>query len=127
MGGATRLALALAGAALACAALPAAPFAAEDAAGGSCVRVTRQDAVLEGGGLRVRGDVSNACPYVVRNVRVQVETKDRAGQVLGTGEGFVEPSVLGAQEGARFDIPLSVAVQPATVTVTASWQRIGRY
>ncbi len=83
--------------------------------------------MLEGGGLRVRGDVTNACPYVVRNVRVQVEVRDKDDQVLGTGEGFVEPSRLGVQEGARFDVPLSVAVQPASVTVKGSWRGPGQY
>ncbi|HEY7677663.1 MAG TPA: hypothetical protein VIG69_11355 [Candidatus Methylomirabilis sp.] len=119
----SRLGLALAGAALLSLLwLPAAAFAAEEA-GGSCVRVVRQEAVLEGGGLRVRGDVTNGCPYVVREVRVQVEARDKDGQVLGTGEGFVDPAVVGAQQGARFDVPLAVTVEPAKVIATPSWRR----
>ncbi len=122
-----RRALALAGSALLCAAPPSAALAAEEPGGGSCIRVVRQDAVLEGGGLRVRGDVSNACPYVVREIRLQVDTRDKDGQVLGTGEAFSEPTVLGPQEGGKFDVPLAVTVLPATVNITASWRRLGRY
>ncbi len=114
-------ALALAWAALLC--LPAAAFAAEEPEG-ACVRVARQEAVLEAGGLRVRGEVANNCTYVVRNVRVEVETRDRQGQVLGTGEGFADPTVLGVQEVARFDVPVPATVLPAAVNITASWRRV---
>jgi hypothetical protein len=79
--------------------------------------------VLEGGGLRVRGEVTNSCPYVARYVRVQVEVRDKAGQVLGTGEGFVEPAVVGPQQGGRFDVPLAVTVEPDSMTATPSWRR----
>jgi hypothetical protein len=118
-----RRALALAGAALlSLLSLPPAAFAAEEPEGG-CLRVVRQEAVLEGGGLRVRGEVTNSCPYVARYVRVQVEVRDKAGQVLGTGEGFVEPAVVGPQQGGRFDVPLAVTVEPDSMTATPSWRR----
>jgi hypothetical protein len=78
---------------------------------------------LEGGGLRVRGEVTNSCPYVARYVRVQVEARGKDGQALGTGEGFVEPTVLGAQQGGRFDVPLAVTVEPDSVSTTPSWRR----
>lgn len=106
-------------------ALPAALPAQPQEAG--CVRVTRDAAILEGPGLRVRGEVANICPFVIRNVRVQVEARDREGRVLGTGEAFVEPAVLGAREAARFDVPLPTRVEPATVNITATWRRTGGY
>jgi hypothetical protein len=102
--------------------LPGAAFAAEGA-GDACVRVVRNESVLEGGGLRVRGEVTNGCPYVARYVRVQVEARGKDGQVLGTGEGFVDPAVLGVQQVGRFDLPLAVTVEPADVIATPSWRR----
>jgi hypothetical protein len=102
--------------------LPGAAFAAEEAPD-ACVRVVRHEAVLEGGGLRVRGEVTNACPYVARYVRVQVEARGKEGQVLGTGEGFTDPAVVGTQQVGRFDVPLAVTVQPADVIATPSWRR----
>jgi len=116
-----RRALALAWAAVVC--LPAAGLPAEEPEGGTCVRVGRYEAALEGQGLRVRGEVANGCPYVVRNVRVEVETRDQQGQVLGTGEGFVDPTVLGVQDVGRFDVPVAATVLPAAVNITATWRR----
>ena len=119
-----RRAPALAWAALLC--LPVPGLAAEEPEG-ACVRVARHEAVLEGQGLRVRGEVANGCPYVVRNVRVEVETRDPQGQLLGTGEAFVDPAVLGAQEVGRFDVPVPARVLPAAVNITAIWRRTGGY
>ena len=71
--------------------LPGAAFAAEESAD-ACVRVVHHDAAVEGGGLRVRGEVTNGCAYVARYVRVQVEAREfsytlsrqtiRAGSVI---------------------------------------------
>ena len=102
--------------------LPGAAFAAEEAAD-ACVRVVRHDAALEGGGLRVRGEVTNGCPYVARYVRVQVEARGKDGSVLGTGEVFSDPAVVGPGQVARFDAPLAVTVEPAEVIATPSWHR----
>jgi hypothetical protein len=96
---------------------------AEEPEGGPCVRVGRYEAALEGPGLRVRGEVANGCPYVVRNVRVEVVTRDQQGQVLGTGEAFVDPAMLGVQDVGRFDVPLAATVLPAAVNITATWRR----
>ena len=106
--------------------LPAAASAAEEAEG-ACIRATRQEAVGEGPATHVRGEVTNTCPYVVRNVRVQVELRDKDGQVVGSGDGFVDPTVLGMQEAARFDVPAPATAAHATINVTASWRRLGRY
>ena len=107
-------------------ALAAAALPAEEQETG-CVRVSRQEALVEGPSLRVRGEVTNTCPFVVRNVRVQVEARDKDGRTLGTGDAFVEPAVLGAQEGARFDVPIPTIVEPAEVNITATWRRLGRF
>ena len=121
----SRLGLALAWAALLC--LPAGALAAEQQGGETCVRVAKQEAAGEGPGLRVRGEVTNTCPYVVRNVRVLVELRDKDGQVVGSGDGFVDPAVLGVQEAARFDVPAPATAAHATISVTASWRGVGRY
>ena len=107
-------------------ALAAAALPAEEQETG-CVRVSRQEALVEGPSLRVRGEVTNTCPYVVRNVRVLVELRDKDGQVVGSGDGFVDPAVLGAQEAARFDVPAPATAAHATISVTASWRGLGRY
>jgi hypothetical protein len=112
-------ALLLAGAALLAPPGAARVAPAEDA---GCISVLKQEAVLEGPGLRVRGEVTNACSYVVRNVRVQVEARDANGQALGTGEAFVDPSVLGAQDMARFEVPIAITVQPATISTVTTWR-----
>ncbi len=106
--------------------LPAAAPAAEEAEG-ACVRVAKQEAAGDGPAVRVHGEVTNTCTYVVRNVRVQVELRDKDGQVVGSGDGFVDPTVLGMQEVAKFDVPAPATAAFATINVTASWRRLGRY
>ncbi len=96
--------------------------AAEGEAGG-CLRVSKQEAVVEGSGLRVRGEVTNGCGYVVRNARVQVEAQGKDGRSLGTGEGFADPAVIGIQAVGRFDVAIPTAEQPASVNIMATWRR----
>ncbi len=117
------LGLLLAGAALL--ALPAAVPAQQPGQeeGGGCVRVTNHEALVEGPSLRVRGEVTNTCGYVVRNVRVLVEAQDKGGQSLGKGEAFVDPPIIGMQAAGRFDVPIPTQVEPAVVNITATFRR----
>lgn len=103
-------------------AVPRSGGAAEGQESG-CLRVLKHEAVVEGANVRVRGEVTNACGYVVRNARVQVAAQDQEGRSLGTGEGFLDPAVIGLQEVARFDVAIPTTVQPASVSIMATWRR----
>ena len=92
-----------------------------------CIRVIKHESVVEGASVRVRGQITNACNYVLRNVRVQVEGLDKSGQSLGKGEDFVEPSVVGPQDVAQFNVPLPSQVEPATVSILTSFRRATGY
>lgn len=91
------------------------------------MRVTKYDFKVEGSGLRVRGEITNACAYVVTNVRVQVEALDKSGQSLGKGDGLVDPAVVGVQTVAQFDVPIPTQVEPAMLNIATTFRRAGRY
>ncbi len=91
------------------------------------MRVTKHEFKVEGGSLRVRGEITNACAYVVTNVRVQVEALDKSRQSLGKGEALAEPAVVGVQAAAQFDVPVPTQVEPAVVDIVTTFRRAGRY
>ena len=114
---ALRAALALA--ALAAAGLPV-PLGAQQE---GCAKVTRNESVVEGSSLHVRGELTNGCSYPIRNVRVNVEALDQSGQMLGTASAFVDPAIIGASEVGRFDVPIATTQEPATVNISTTWRR----